>query len=86
MGKAAVYRTPARTAPIGGRSNGTYKCQQVNIAHSEIRHASYTKRELLPETTPNLKPRYDEATKLDVYSSTTSGSSAARGISAPRTP
>ena len=29
--------THARTAPIGGRSNGAYKYQQVNSAHSKIR-------------------------------------------------
>ena len=37
MGKATDFRVPARTAPIGGRSNGAYKCQQVNSAHSKIR-------------------------------------------------
>jgi len=67
MGKTANCRTHARTAPIGGRSNGTYKCQQVNSAHSKICHTPYTGRVPLPETTRNLKPRYDEVNKLDVY-------------------
>ena len=66
MGKAKNCRGPACSAPIGGRSNGTYTCQQVR-GRTEIRHAPYTKREKAPVTTRQLKPRYDEATKLDVY-------------------
>ena len=59
MGKGQPFWTPTCRAPVGGRSSGTYPCQQVRVGRSEVRHAPYTPREHTPEER-EPKPRFSE--------------------------